>query len=189
MITSLAGKAPYRVLCLSGSLRRHSANTALLRAAMCLAPAGMSLTLYDGLAKLPLFNPDNEIEPLPGSVQALRQAVSDSDALLIACPEYAHGVPGAFKNLLDWLVGGLEFPDKPVALLNASARDSEHAQAALREILLTMSARLVPLASVTVPLPGAGCEVQAILDDPGQVALVCDALGALSTALDGATGD
>jgi chromate reductase, NAD(P)H dehydrogenase (quinone) len=188
VITALAGRAPYRVLCLSGSLRRHSANTALLRAAICLAPASLSLTLYDGLAKLPPFNPDDEIEPLPASVQALRRAIGEADALLIACPEYAHGVPGAFKNLLDWLVGGLEFPDKPVALLNASARESEHAQAALREILLTMSGRLVPSASVTVPLPGVGCEVQVILDDPSQVALVCEALGALSTALDGATG-
>jgi chromate reductase len=188
VITALAGRAPYRVLCLSGSLRRHSANTALLRAAICLAPASLSLTLYDGLAKLPLFNPDDEIEPLPAPIQALRQAIADSDALLIACPEYAHGVPGAFKNLLDWLVSALEFPDKPVALLNASARESEHAQAALREILLTMSARLVPSASVTVPLPGAGCEVQAILDDRAQVAIVSGALAALSAALGGATG-
>lgn len=188
MITSPAGRAPYRVLCLSGSLRRHSANTALLRAAMCLAPASLSLTLYDGLAKLPLFNPDDEVEPLRESVQALRRAVARADALLIACPEYAHGVPGAFKNLLDWLVGSLEFPDKPVMLFNASGRESHHAQAALQEILLTMSARLVTTASVTVPLPGAGCEVQAILDDAAQVAIIAGALDVLSAALDGATG-
>lgn len=188
MITPLAGRAPYRVLCLSGSLRRHSGNTALLRAAMCLAPASLALTLYEGLAKLPPFNPDDEIEPLPAPVQALRQAVGEADALLIASPEYAHGVPGTLKNLLDWLVGSLEFPDKPVMLLNASGRESQHAQAALQEILQTMSARLVFPTSVTVPLPGAGCEVQAILDDPGQVALVCGALGTLTEALEGATG-
>jgi NAD(P)H-dependent FMN reductase len=188
VITSLAGRAPHRVLCLSGSLRRHSAHTALLRAAICLAPASLSLTLYDGLAKLPLFNPDDEIEPLPASVQALRQAVGEADALLIASPEYAHGVPGAFKNLLDWLVGSLEFPGKPVMLFNASGRESQHAQAALQEILVTMSARLISPAGVAVPLPGGGCEVQAILDDPAQVAIVCEALGALSAAFDEATG-
>jgi chromate reductase len=185
---AVIGKAPYRVLCLSGSLRRHSANTALLRAAVCLAPPSLVLTLYDGLAKLPLFNPDDEMEPLPAPVQALRLAVGASDALLIACPEYAHGVPGAFKNLLDWLVGGLEFPNKPVALFNASGRESHHAQAALREILVTMSARLVPAACETVPLSGVGCEVQAILDDPGQVARVSTALVALGEALAGTTG-
>src|SRR5579859_7959390 len=99
------------VMCLSGSLRRVSSNTAALLAACELAPAELSLTLYTGLGTLPLFNPDDESAHLPASVQALREAVGQSDALLIACPEYAHGVPGAFKNLLDWLVGSLEFPD------------------------------------------------------------------------------
>lgn len=171
---------PRRVLCLSGSLRLASANTALLQAARQLAPADLELQLYAGLETLPLFNPDDEIEPLPAAVAALREAVGASAALLIACPEYAHGVPGAFKNLLDWLVGSLEFPGKPVALLNASARGSFHAQAALREILLTMAARLV--ASVTVPLPGAGCEVGTILANPAR----CDELRHVLAALAGA---
>lgn len=172
---------PWRVLCLSGSLRRVSANTALLQAARHLAPAGLELQLYAGLEGLPLFNPDDEIEPLPAAVAALREAVGASDALLIACPEYAHGVPGAFKNLLDWLVGSLEFPGKPVALLNASARGSFHAQAALREILVTMSARLVVFA--TVPLPGTGCEVGTILADPARCGELRDAMAALVEAL------
>jgi NAD(P)H-dependent FMN reductase len=175
---------PRRVLCLSGSLRRISANTALLQAARQLAPAGLELRLYAGLESLPPFNPDDEIEPLPAPVTALREAVGASDALLIACPEYAHGVPGAFKNLLDWLVGSLEFPGKPVLLLNTSARGSFHAQAALREILVTMSAQL--LASVTVPLPGAGCEVGAILASQAR----CDELQqALATMLDAVAAD
>jgi len=105
--------AEWRVLCLSGSLRRRSGNTALLLAARQLAPNTLALDMYDGLGQLPLFNPDDEVDPLPASVQALRAAVGTSDALLIACPEYAHGIPGAFKNLLDWLVGSLEFPGKP----------------------------------------------------------------------------
>ncbi|OOG45983.1 NADPH-dependent FMN reductase [Rhodanobacter sp. C01] len=172
-----------RVLCLSGSLRRISANTAVLQAARQLAPGTLELELYAGLGSLPLFNPDDDVEPLPAMVQALRAAVGRSDALLIACPEYAHGVPGAFKNLLDWLVGSLEFPGKPVALLNASARGSQHAQAALREILLTMSARLLDPASVTVPLPGAGCEVGTILGNEGRCAELRTMLATLAAAL------
>jgi chromate reductase len=154
---------PHRVLCLSGSLRRVSSNTAVLLAARQLAAPTLELAFYDGLAGLPLFNPDDEVDPLPAAVLALRQAVQRSDALLIACPEYAHGIPGAFKNLLDWLVGGLEFPGKPVALINTSGRGSQHAQAALREVLATMSARLLDEVAITVPLPGAGCSVESIL--------------------------
>lgn len=149
--------APRRVLCLCGSLRRISSNRAALEAARQLAPASLELALYDGLAALPLFNPDDERDPLPPAVLALREAVGRADALLIACPEYAHGVPGAFKNLLDWLVGSLEFPGKPVLLLNASARGSHHAQQALAEILRTMSAELLSTQTMPVALPGAGC--------------------------------
>ncbi|HEY1589380.1 MAG TPA: NADPH-dependent FMN reductase [Rhodanobacter sp.] len=174
---------PRHVLCLSGSLRRTSANMALLQAAQRLAPAALELELYEGLGHLPLFNPDDEVEPLPATVQALRSAVGRSDALLIACPEYAHGVPGAFKNLLDWLVGSLEFPGKPVALLNASGRGSFHAQAVLREVLVTMSARLLEPACVTVPLPGAGCEVGAVLGSEARCAELRAMLAALAAGL------
>jgi NAD(P)H-dependent FMN reductase len=103
--------------------------------------------------------------------------------LLIACPEYAHGVPGAFKNLLDWLVGSLEFPGRPVALLNTSGRGSFHAQAALREILGTMSARLLGSGCMTVPLAGAGCEVGAILGNEARCAELRAVLAVLATEL------
>lgn len=152
-----------RVLCLSGSLRRVSSNTAALQAARELAPPELSLMLYGGMASLPWFNPDDEHTQVPHSVQALRTAVGESDALLIACPEYAHGVPGAFKNLLDWLVGSLEFPGKPVLLVNASARGSHHAQDALCEILRTMSAHLLSPEPLAVSLPGSGCTVAQVL--------------------------
>ena len=169
-----------QVLCLSGSLRRTSANTAALQAAQALAPAGLELVLYGGLGDLPLFNPDDEADAIPPAAQALREAVGRADALLIACPEYAQGVPGAFKNLLDWLVGSLEFPGKPVALLNTSGRGSHHAQDALVEILHTMSARLLGGASGAVGLPGAGCRREDVLADAAR----CAELQALLTALE-----
>ena len=169
-----------RVLCLSGSLRRHSANTAALQAARVLAPARLELVLYEDMGSLPLFNPDDEVRAVPPVALALRQAVGQADALLVACPEYAHGVPGPFKNLLDWLVGSLEFPGKPVALLNASGRGSHHAQEALVEILQTMSARVLGGASGIVALPGAGCSRDAVLADPER----CSELHALLAALE-----
>jgi chromate reductase, NAD(P)H dehydrogenase (quinone) len=172
--------AARRVLCMSGSLRRVSSNTSALLAAQQLAPAGLTLELYDGLGALPLFNPDDESTTLPSTVQALRHAVGQSDALLIACPEYAHGVPGAFKNLLDWLVGSLEFPDKPVLLLNTSARGSHHAQDALCEILRTMSARLLSPEPVPVALPGSGCTVAQVLASPERCLELRTALACLN---------
>ncbi|MEI7037104.1 NADPH-dependent FMN reductase [Fulvimonas yonginensis] len=174
---------PRRILCLSGSLRRRSANTAVLQATQALAPAGLELVLYQGLAGLPPFDPDEEAVAVPPPARALREAVGQADALLIACPEYAHGVPGAFKNLLDWLVGSLEFPGKPVALINTSGRASHHAQDALAEILSTMSARLLGGACVSVPLPGAGCGREDVLASPERCAEVRGLLAALEHAL------
>ena len=171
-----------RVLCLSGSLRRASANTAVLEAARVLAPPWLELSIHRDVGALPWFNPDDERDPLPAPVAALRGAVGASDALLIACPEYAHGVPGAFKNLLDWLVGGVEFPGKPVALINTSGRGSHHAQDALVEILRAMSATVLDDVSGTVPLPGIGCEPAWIVGQPA----LREALSALLARLDGA---
>jgi NAD(P)H-dependent FMN reductase len=175
--------SPRRVLCLCGSLRRVSANRAALEAARALAPASLRLEIYPGMGALPLFSPDAEVDPLPQAVLALREAIGRADALLVACPEYAHGIPGAFKNLLDWLVGALEFPGKPVLLLNTSARGSHHAQDALGEVLKTMSARLLSDDPLPVLLPGAGCNVDAVLGSADRRREIEVALGCLAAGL------
>ncbi len=138
------------LLTLCGSLRQGSANRALLQALAHLAPADLPVLHYEGLGELPLFNPDLSENP-PAAVHDLHVAVAAADGLLIACPEYARGIPGAFKNALDWLVASEQFPGKPVALFNTSPRASD-AQAALQLVLLTMSAQIVEPASVTVNL-------------------------------------
>jgi chromate reductase, NAD(P)H dehydrogenase (quinone) len=153
-----------RILAISGSLRAISFNSAALWAAIALAPAGVEISFYSGLADLPHFNPDRDAEPLPDVVKALRDIVGRSDGLLMAVPEYAHGIPGTFKNALDWLVSGVEFPGKPVALINTSQR-ATHAQAQLREILATMSARLIDGACLTLPLMGRNLDAAGILAD------------------------
>ena len=141
-----------KILALCGSLRRVSMNAALLRATARLAPAGMQVRIFDGLGELPLFNPDLEAR-LPAAVGRLHGAILDCEALLIASPEYAHGVTGVLKNALDWLVSFEGFVGKPVVIFNASPR-SVHADAALREILVTMSARLLDAACLDLPLRG-----------------------------------
>ena len=142
-----------KVLAISGSLRAASINSALLRTAVRLAPPEVEITICSVVAQLPLFNPDLE-QRLPRSVEELRAAVAAADALLIASPEYAHGVTSVIKTVLDWLVSFESFVYKPVAVLNASPR-AHHADAALRETLRTMSAVIVEPASVALPLLGA----------------------------------
>ncbi len=131
---------PLKIAAISGSLRAGSSNTAALRAAARLAPHGIEVALFEGIAALPFFNPDLDRDTVPAPVEAMRRLVGNVDGLLISSPEYARGVAGVLKNALDWLVGSHEFPGKPVALINTSPR-ATHALAALTLTLETMSAR------------------------------------------------
>lgn len=152
------------LLGLCGSLRAASLNAMLLDAAQALSPPDLPLRRSAGLGELPLFNPDLEAAP-PLPVLALREAVAAAAALVIATPEYAHGVSGVMKNTLDWLVSFEGFVNKPVLVLNASPRAS-HADAALRETLRTMNARLLDEASLVLPVLGAGLAAEAMVSDP-----------------------
>ena len=174
------------VLALCGSLRAASINAALLRAGPRLAPAGISVTLFPSLGGLPLFNPDLEPTP-PVPVVQLRHAVAAADALLIASPEYAHGVSGTLKNALDWLVSFEPFVGKPVAVINASPR-AHHAQAALLETLVTMSAHLVREGCITLPLLGSGLTEAGMVADREVAGAVRAMLECLAAAARGARG-
>jgi NAD(P)H-dependent FMN reductase len=132
-----------KLLAINGSLRAVSSNAAIVRAVSRLAPSGSAVETYAGLATLPQFSPDLDIEPLPEPVAALRLAIAAADGLVIASPEYAHGMPGSLKNALDWLVSATEPIDKPVLLISASPSGAAHAHAQLSEVLRTMSMRLV----------------------------------------------
>jgi NAD(P)H-dependent FMN reductase len=153
-----------QVLALSGSQRAASWSTALLLAAKALAPQGVDIQIHEGHKSWPLFNPDLEANP-PAAVQALRDLVTAADAILIASPEYAHGVSGTIKNTLDWLVSHPEFADKPVAVFNP-AYQSSHADEALKETLRTMAADLVPGACIRIPVIGSGIDQAAIAQAP-----------------------
>jgi chromate reductase len=158
---------PLKILAISGSLRAHSSNTEVLRAAASLSPRSVQVSLYSGIATLPPFNPDLDGEGAvpPEAVRDFRAQVGAADGVLISSPEYAHGVPGALKNALDWLVSGPEMLGKPVGLLNASPRSS-FAQISLAETLRTMAAVLVAGASVEPPLGGRRLSAAEIVADP-----------------------
>ena len=178
---------PLNVLALCGSLRAASINAALLRAAARLAAPDADIEVADWLGRLPLFNPDFENvvddRELPRAVQALHLSVDAADAILIASPEYAHGVSGTIKNTLDWLVSFEPFIHKPVAIINASPR-AHHADDALRETLRTMSAGLVGERSFAVELLGAGMSEDAMAESPDVAAVVERAIAALRTEIE-----
>jgi len=168
-----------RILAISGSLRDASSNTRLLRAAAAVAPEGVEVRLYEGLAGLPHFNPDEDVEPGSVAVAEFRALLRYADAVLICSPEYAHGVPGSLKNALDWVVGSGELYGKPIGLLNASGR-AVHAQASLAETLKTMGVVLVPGASATIPLDGRGLDEAGMAADPEVVAVLHVVFAALA---------
>jgi len=152
------------ILAISGSLRNLSVNTAVLRAATILAPEDVRITLYGNLGSIPVYNPDIE-GTTPPAVLDFRAQLSAADALMIASPEYAHGVTGVLKNALDWVVGSGELEGKPVALLNTSIR-ATHAYAALAETIATMGGKIVAAASLTIPLLSNRLTVNEVLASP-----------------------
>jgi chromate reductase, NAD(P)H dehydrogenase (quinone) len=171
------------ILALTGSLRARSINTDLLRAAALLAPEGIHVTVSQILADLPHFNPDlDEIDAVPPpAVAQLRDAVAAADALLVSCPEYAHGVAGAFKNLLDWLVSGPEMVGKVVCVLSASSH-ATFAPASLAETLRTMSAAVVSGAAITVPVNGRRMNTTEIASDAALAETLRGALTGIAAA-------
>ncbi len=165
------------LLCLNGSLRARSINAELLDAATLLAPSNVVCTSYAELSQLPHFNPDLDVEGStpPAVVLRLRRQIGAASALLISCPEYAHGPAGAFKNLLDWMVSSIEMPGKVVCLLNASSA-AQFAPVALVETLRTMSANVVSGAPVLVPINGRRLSAREIADDHELATVIRDVL-------------
>ena len=156
-----------RVLLVSGSTRGGSANTAALVTAAALAPPGVTAVLYQGLAGLPAFNPDHDGDLLPGPAAELRREIAAADAVLFCTPEYAGTLPGSFKNLLDWTVGGGQLYGKPVAWINVAAQGrGQGAQDALASVLGYVGAVIVETACRRIPVDRAAVSQDGTISDP-----------------------
>jgi chromate reductase, NAD(P)H dehydrogenase (quinone) len=145
-----------RILAISGSLRRDSHNTALLRAAADLLPPEVELVRYEALGAIPPFNED-EVADRPAAAQHLWDAVQDADGVLIATPEYNHSIPGVLKNALDWLSRPLAdspLKNKPAAVIGASTGmfGAVWSQAETRKVLSAIGARVIDR---ELPIPTA----------------------------------
>lgn len=168
------------VLLVSGSTRGGSTNSAALRTAQASAPGGISTVLYDGLSGLPAFNPDDDHEPLPDPVLELRAQIAAASAVLFCTPEYAGALPGSFKNLLDWTVGGTEITSKPVAWINVAAEGrGTNAHDSLRTVLGYVGANIVEPACRRIQVPRDKVGADGLVDDPAIRGEVVEVLLAL----------
>jgi chromate reductase, NAD(P)H dehydrogenase (quinone) len=167
-----------RIVGLCGSLRASSTNRALLDAARLLAPPEVDfLPVMDG-SVAPPFNPDlDHATKLPSKAARWRELVGAADGLIVSTPEYMAGIPGMFKNALDWLTGEPLFYQKPVAIFAASTR-SLGSQEALRLVLSTMGAEIVEQSSVRLQLLGTQLSAQELLGVPGHRQAIVAGLGA-----------
>ncbi len=163
-----AAEPSSRILLVSGSTRGASTNSALLRTAAAGPPEGVEAELYTGMTDLPHFNPDDDRDPLPPAVAGLRARIATADAVLICTPEYAGALPGTFKNLLDWWVGGPEMYGKPVAWVNASGSPTRaaHAHASLETVLRTIHADVVTEACAHIAVPRQTVGADGTVADP-----------------------
>ena len=174
--------ADVRIMLISGSTRRGSGNTAALRTVQALAPDRVMTEMYDGLAALPAFSPDQDERP-PGPAADLRARIAAAGALLFCTPEYADTLPGSLKNLLDWTVGGGEIYGKPVGWINVAVGGrGRGAEEHLAMVLRYVGAVAVDGACVRVPVPREAVGPDGIITDPE----IRTALGAALTTLAGA---
>jgi chromate reductase len=175
------------LLFVSGSTRAASTNTAVLRTAQAVAPAGVTTVLYTRLAELPAFNPDDDYEPLPVAVGELRQQIAAADAVLFCTPEYAGALPGSFKNLLDWTVGGGEMYGKHVAWINAASlaapTGGADAHASLARVLGYVGAVTVAPACVRISVGREAIGPDGLIGDADTRARIADVLRTLEQHL------
>jgi NAD(P)H-dependent FMN reductase/RimJ/RimL family protein N-acetyltransferase len=164
-----------RVLLISGSTRAASSSTAALKTIQALAPPELDMVMYDGLAGLPAFNPDDE-QTSDAAVAGLRRQITAADAVIFCTPEYAGTLPGSMKNLLDWTVGGGELYGKPVVWLNvAGPGRGDGAQATLASVLGYVGAAVIEPGCARIPLGRDAIGPDGMITQPGARATLAGA--------------
>ena len=173
---------------ISGSLRGGSTNTSLLRTAARLELDGVETELYDGMGGLPHFNPDDDPDGgnPPASVAVLRAKLGRAEALLFSTPEYAGALPGSFKNLLDWSVGGGDTYAMPVAWVNtagpAAPNGGRDAHDSLRKVLGYTGSEIVEAACARIPVARDAISADGTIADPELTGRIADVVQALAAA-------
>jgi NAD(P)H-dependent FMN reductase len=154
---------PSNIFAISGSLRAGSSNHAILKALGSMALPGSNYIVYDGLGTVPAFDPGLDNDDPPKPVSDLRDQLATANAIIICTPEYAHGIPGALKNAMDWMVSSGSFSGKPIALITAST-GGENAHEAMIKVLSAIDAKLAPETTLLISF------VRTKIDGDGNIA-------------------
>jgi chromate reductase len=177
-----------RVLGISGSLRRDSYNSGLIRAAAELLPPGAELEVFDGLKAIPPYDADDDVDGAPAAVAALRDAIARADAVLVATPEYNASIPGVLKNALDWASrphATNVLRGKPAAVVGASTGmfGAVWAQGETRKVLSTIGARVLDR-ELPVPESAERFDAAGTLNDPEVEAQLSEIVAELAEAVE-----
>jgi chromate reductase, NAD(P)H dehydrogenase (quinone) len=151
-----------KILAICGSTRSDSANLKLLRLLAQWAGSSFDFAIFMGLAELPHFNPDLDVEPAPAAVQALRKQIMEADGVIICTPEYVFSLPGSMKNALEWMVSTVLFDKKPTGLITAAA-SGEMGHEQLLLVMRTLSAGFTDETQLLIK------SVKAKMDAGGQI--------------------
>lgn len=173
---------PIRVVGISGSLRAGSYNTAALKAAIALAPEGMTIETAE-IGDLPLYNDDVRAAGYPPAAQRLRDQLAAADAILFVTPEYNYSVPGVLKNAIDWASRppSQPFDNKPVAIMGASGGilGTARAQYHLRQMLIFLNAFPINKPEVMIGQAGSKFDENGRLTDEATAGFIRQLLEAL----------
>lgn len=171
---------PLTLVLICGSLRSQSVNGAVIATGAEMTPATARAVIYKRLGDLPHFNPDDDHAPLPEPVANLREQLRGADAVLFSTPEYAGSLPGSFKNLLDWTVGGSSVYRLPVGWINPSVHGgSQDTYAALQIVLNRAGADIIERACVDIPVPREAVGPDGRIIKPEIRAAISQAVGEL----------
>lgn len=175
-----------KILAISGSLKSSSTNTTILRSLIATAPDRLQISIYESIGNLPHFNPELDGDRSIDAVRDWRDCLRSADGIIFCTPEYAHGVPGALKNALDWIVASGEFMHKPTAVISASpAPDGgSHANASLVKTLRVMMADLVADSMLCIPAVSAKITDRGEIIDPITASALQSLLASLVATID-----
>lgn len=139
------------IVALSGSIRNQSSTQNLLESLEEYMPDDVDYIIYDGLQKLPHFNPESDTDAPPVEVQSFRSLLDKADGVVVCTPEYIKGVPGVLKNALEWLVSSANLYTKPLAVITSSGGGADAHQA----LQLNLSMLNADVANRTLLISGA----------------------------------
>jgi len=171
-----------KILAISGSTRQKSTNLNLLNAIATLFSNQIALTIFEGIATLPHFNPDDTDKEI-AEVMHFRQQLRNADGVIICTPEYAHGVPGSLKNAIDWTVSTNEFSHKPTALITAST-DGRAGHAALLEILKTIEAENIDQLQLLIQFARTKVDANNVISDEVTLAAIKGLIATLINSIE-----